>query len=218
MTSNKGELELEVYPLDQNHFIGTIAIDEDENSTEIQTVIILDESRYIGRALARVFSTIIPLILSKLFYKASQIIDLVTIYGTSRYYRKTFEEMKTFSIPVGGDANMGSTFKEVHKLFESLDPSRPVRVLTIASGQFTDRAEAENAALPLITFLNASHFSINSQAVRLFTSNSNPDTKALCSLLQINNTTTCQLADIDVKESDETIATKIANLFRQLLQ
>jgi hypothetical protein len=87
-------------------------------------------------------------------------------------------------------------------------------VLTISDGQVGDQKETEKTAASFVAFCKSRSFAINSQAVRLFTSESQPDTTALCSLLQINNVTKSKLTDISTKESNEVIATKIAELFR----
>lgn len=217
-TNNQTQFELKLYPLDESEFIGTIWIEDDGNSTEnsisIQTVIILDRSGSMGDEARRLTNEIIPLVLSKLSYKKSESVHLIAFETNTQHYSVTVENFESLSIQAAGGTNMAPAVRMCHSLFSSLDANKPVRVLTISDGQVGDCRETEKAATAFVEFLSTSEFSINSQAVRLFTSKSQPDTKALCSLLQINNTRPSQLADIAAKESNENIATVIAALFQ----
>jgi hypothetical protein len=91
---------------------------------------------------------------------------------------------------------------------------KPVRILTISDGEVSDRKETEREVSKLVDLLKIKNLTINSQAVRLFTSSTQPDTAALCSLLQLNNATTSQLIDISGFEDDEVIIDKIVKLFK----
>lgn len=200
--------ELDIYALDDINFIGTVTIENNKDSHLMETVIILDESGSMGKETLRFTNRIIPLVLSKLSYEKAQLIHLITF---SHYYYKTAEQLKTFSITSRG-TYMAPPLEQLRILFQKFPPNKPIRILCISDGNASDRKQTGKAALSLTEFMD--QFSINSQAVRLFTSKSQPDTKALCSIMQINNTTHSKLIDISAKESDGTIARKIAALFR----
>lgn len=225
MDKNEGQLyELKLYPLENEEYIGTIKIDaivepvkkpdDSEVSKSVQTVILLDRSGSMGDAARRVSNEIIPLFLTKLLYKKTDVLHFITFESNTKLYTMTIEGMKSLAIRAAGGTKMALAVTKCLTLFESLDCDKPVRVLTISDGKVGDQPETERAATALVDFLRNRDFSINSQAVRLFTSASQPDTKALCSLLQINNTTTSKLADISTTETNEAIAVKMADLFR----
>lgn len=210
----ENELKLNLYPLVGNDFIGTIWMEDEQSSNSIQTVIIVDQSLSMKESTGRLTNEILPLVLSKLSYDKSQRFHLVTFAMESLPYYVTCEEMKSLAIKTHYGTNLSPAIQNVHSILRLLDANQPIRILSISDGEVQDGQAIEHSMRALTEYLDSSNFSINSQAVRLFTSESQPDTKALCSLLQINNTTTSQLVDINAKESNENIATKIAKLFQ----
>lgn len=214
LSHKENELKLQIYPMNENEYIGTIRINEKVDSCLINTVIILDQSISMRDATKRFTNEIIPLILSKLSYSTSQPVHLLTFAKDTQHFSVTPNEMKLLDIKTYYGTKMAPTVQKVHYLFQSFQEKLPIRVLTISDGEVQDREDTENAATDLMEFIDSSNFSINSQAVRLFTSKCQPDTKALCTFLRMNNTTTSQLIDISARESNENIATKIADLFQ----
>lgn len=218
-SEKRNEYELKLHPIVEEEFIGTIEIDESskknaETMSSIETVIILDRSGSMADAVKRVSNEIIPLFLSKLSYESHQSIHFMTFESKCELFLVTVERMKSLPIRAQGGTNMAPAVRKCEEIFKAFDKSKPIRVLTVSDGQVSDSREAEKAATEFASFCKDSNFSINSQAVRLFTSESQPDTTALCSLLQINNTTSSHLTDISTSESNEVIATKIADLFK----
>jgi hypothetical protein len=215
---SQNSYELKVYPLAEEEFIGMVNVQEtpvsDQDASLVETVIILDRSTSMKDAARRVTNEIIPLFLSKLSYDEKQVIHFITFDSVSELYSKRIEELKSLSITARGNTVMAPAVVKCQQLLEKFDYSKPIRLLTISDGEVSDIAQTENAASVFVEFLKKHDFSINSQAVRLFTSTSQPDTTALASLLQINNTTTTQLADISTSEINDSIAEKIADLFR----
>jgi hypothetical protein len=161
---------------------------------------------------------VLPAALLKLSYKETQSVHLITFDSNVRHYSVKVKDMKTLSMSYwwksGDGNNYFQAIQKCHELFQSFDATKPVRVLTISDGEVEDPEETNKASAVFVEYINSNGFSINSQAVRLFTSNNQPDTKALCTLLQINNTTTSELLDIETKASNEMMAAKIAALFQ----
>lgn len=211
---------IELHPLPEtDEYIGTIKIEENETLNSVQTVIILDRSGSMeldseNDQAKRFTNEILPLFLSNLLYEKSQPVHLLSFAKTARHELVTVEEMKSLPIKAKGNTYMEDVMENIHRLFSThLDEKKPVRVLTITDGKDQDYRKTQEATTKLIEFLNKSHFSINSQAVRLFTSKEQPDSKALCNLLQINNTTKSELVDIDARESNGSIASALTKLF-----
>lgn len=207
--------ELKLHPLDEEEFIGTIDIEENPEAKKqnaVQTVIILDTSGSMEDAARRVANEILPLFLSKLSYNPSQVVHLIEFETAAYLHSVTAQRMKTLLIEADGGSALAPAVKKCLEVFKKLSKN-PVRLLTISDGEVLDLPETQRAAGDFVEFLKTRSFAINSQSVRLFTSIDQPDTSALCSLLQVNNTTTSKLIDISTSESNETIATKMANLF-----
>lgn len=214
------DLKIKVYPVSNRELIGTVKVNRDaqENSSLVETIIILDKSGSMGQQAGRMANTIIPLFLSKLFYPDQQVIHLITFDNNSLYTANTVDQLKILHVQGDGGTEMTSAVQTCHNMFghfvNTLGQLKPVRLLTISDGEIQDQDATEKAAHELAKFLENHDFTINSQAVRLFTSSQQPDTRALASLLQLNNVTASSLTDISSSESDEEISEMIADLFR----
>ena len=105
----------------------------------------------------------------------------------------------------------------VHKLkdilFNTNGSRRSFRLLTVSDGAIHDPIDVKNAGAELARMVSQGTLRINSQAVRLFTSHCQPDTTALCSLLQLNNMTRNQLIDIQAQTEIDVMTNQIADLF-----
>ena len=109
--------------------------------------------------------------------------------------------------------------RAVHKLDQYIDsmPEKKLRLLTISDGSLHDQQETLSAASKLANKIKGNYM-INSQAIRLFTSYSEPDTRGLASILQLNSTCTTYLKDINAHMSDIQIVNEIKDLFETILE
>lgn len=178
----------------------------------LDTIIILDTSGSMGDTARRTANEIIPLVLSKLSYDPSQFIHLIEFETISYLHTVTVSRLKTLLIDADGGSMMAPAVKKCTEVFKKLS-GKSVRLLIISDGEVLDVPETERATREFLEFLKTKNFAINSQAVRLFTSYDQPDTTALRSLLQVNNTSSAKLIGISTTESNNSIATKIAQLF-----
>ncbi|KAJ6641381.1 Flagellar attachment zone protein 1 [Pseudolycoriella hygida] len=207
-----GRSGLTLYPVDENEYIGKIWVPKGGLSI-VETVVILDGSSSMGDTTRRFIHEIIPAVL-KLISPNQKFIHLITFSHVSFYYFVGTCDLKTMKMTQQSTTNFAPAISKLRSVFEKLNADYPVRILTISDGEICDRKRSETEVRELLNFLKKSNFTINSQAVRLFTSKQQPDTKALSSLLQLNNTTACQLTDIGCNEASAIIANKIAQLFR----
>lgn len=204
---------LKIFP-SNNEFIGEFVIENDSGTYKsIQTIIILDRSGSMGKTVERVINRILPLFFVKLSYRPLHLIYLITFESNTKLHARVVKDFPPLEIKYGTCTNMRPAVGMCQEVFENLDSDKPVRILTISDGIIQDPCETTTAADNLKIFLEGKGFYINSKAVRLFTSADQPDTTALCSLLQINNAIPKSLVDITVSESDDLIATKMAELF-----
>lgn len=211
---------LKVFPFtngSRKEFIGEFTVYDVENEWEkdemYQTIIILDRSGSMEDTVERMITNILPLFFSKLSYRQHNQIYLITFETSTELHVKVVADFPNLQISFGGWTYMEPAIQKCKEIFEHLDCDKPVRILTISDGDIQDKLESMVAADSLKVFLDDKPFLINSKAVRLFTSRSQPNTTALCSLLLINNASPKSLIDIAVTECDDYIATQMAELF-----
>ncbi|XP_037045864.1 uncharacterized protein LOC119081243 isoform X2 [Bradysia coprophila] len=215
MEINQNKNELHLYPINNNKYMGAIDVKGATVSNSIQTVVILDSSGSMGNVTARFVKEILPLVMSKLNWNKG--IDLINFSSKANWKYLTLSELKTSDIQSGGRTCIGPAIRMFRLCLESIQqnyPGQPIRVLTVCDGSISDPERAEEEMKKVVDFLATTEMMINSQALRLFTSKEQPDTRALSYLLQINNTVATNLCDIAATSSNETISSAIATLFQ----
>lgn len=215
MEINQNDNELHLYPINNNEYLGAIKVNASNMRNAVSTIIVLDQSGSMGSNFARFVTKITPLVMSKLGYAEDYGIHLITFQTTATTHCLNRSQLMKSNETAGGNTNFGPAIEALHKLLERFANDSPIRVLTVSDGDIGDHSSAANETKKLTEFLAGTDLMINSQAVRLFTSSSQPDTKAVAYLLQINNTVATQLYDAKDSLPDETIATEIAKLFQR---
>ncbi|XP_037047523.1 uncharacterized protein LOC119082194 [Bradysia coprophila] len=218
MEVNQKDNELHLYPINNNEYLGAIKVNVSNTRNTPSTTIILDISGSMGSQVARFVRQIIPLVMSKLGYAECYHINLITFHDNAETFHLTSRELKASNLTNTGSTRFAPAITALRTIlngFAKNYPNEPMRVLTISDGDIHDHDEAAIETKKLVEFLAESGLTINSQALRLFTSSSQPDTKALSYLLQINNTTATQLYDASAAWPDEAIASEIVKLFQK---
>lgn len=163
--------------------IRTTRVNQDNDSNSIQTVIIIDESASVAKGTRRFTEKIIPLVLSKLPSKKSQLVHLLT-----------FRSEKS------------SVFKKLQSILQKLDANKRIRIVVLTNAEVQDRQEVENFAETIMEFLSGSNSSADCHVVTLAS-------ECGQSLLGINDRTKkINHFDIDATESNDIIATRIGEL------
>lgn len=204
-----------LYP-ENNGFLGEVTIEDDGSDGKgatFQTVIILDRSKSMSKQVARMVNKVLPIFFEKLSYTSQNVINLITFDSKTEVFSETVKKFPTLVIKYRKGTKMAPAIDKCSEVFEELDVGKPIRLLTISDGEINDQEETEKMADAFSKNLIEMGFFINSKAVRLFTSSSEPDTRALCCLLQVNNATPKSLVDIDADLSDEGIAKIMVDLF-----
>lgn len=206
--------ELKLYPLN-GEFMASIDVDKSDNKfkAKIQTIVILDRSGSMGNYVEKVISDILPKFFAKLSYEPSQCVYLILFDDKSVVYRMWVREFDKTRKTCGGGTIMAPAVNELGNLFTSFDSNELVRVLTISDGEIEDSAQVASNGAQVTKLLATKNLRVNSQAVRLFTSGSQPDTTALCSVLRFNNSVHTKLVDIQATSRYDEIADEMAALF-----
>ncbi|CAF1527425.1 unnamed protein product [Adineta steineri] len=216
------DLDLFLYP-NENGFIGKIALNTTGNvaidktllsESKISTVVILDRSGSMGNSVPRFVNEILPGIFKTLGYNKNDTIILITFDSTPNLYKIPANQLSKFSIKCQGQTFMATGISTLTKFIRDDIPKdcHSLRLLTISDGEVQDPANVQTEAAQLALLIK-NEFTINSQAVRLFTSSSQPDTKAVSSLLQLNNVSNVNLLDLQTSLTNIEIIATIASLF-----
>lgn len=216
------DLELFVYP-NENGFIGKLTLDLSYKShtndnllskSNVYTIVVLDRSGSMGDFVPRFVNRILPNIFRILNYDNNDVITLITFDSTPNKYTMSIQEMKNFKIKCQGQTYMAPGIKTLTDFIRHELPKtyHALRLLTISDGEVHDPNPVQTAATQLASLIK-NDFMINSQAVRLFTSSSQPDTRAVSSLLQLNNVSNVNLLDLKTSLTDAEISATIASLF-----
>ena len=107
---------------------------------------------------------------------------------------------------------MNNAIDQLENILSGIDNKKNIRILSVSDGELHDQNETIQKASDLYTKFK-DRFTVNSQAVRLYTSSSEPETKGMSSLMQFSTVTEPTLIDINANEDPNLIADKISSLF-----
>jgi hypothetical protein len=167
-----------------------------------------------GNSVPRFVNQILPDIFKSLEYADNDIITLITFDSTPNIYTIPVKQLTSFSIKCQGQTFMAPGITLLTRFIRN-DLSKDchsLRLLTISDGEVHDQENVQAQAAQLASLIKTDYI-INSQAVRLFTSSSQPDTRAVSSLLQLNNVSNVNLLDLKTSLSNMEISATIASLF-----
>ena len=215
-------LDLFLYP-NENGFIGKLSLNLSNDTkandrlltkSNISTIVILDRSGSMGNSVPRFVHQILPSIFKSLNYADNDPIILITFDSTPNKYTIPVRQLGTFSIKCQGQTYMAPGITTLTQFIrnELSKDCHSLRILTISDGEVHDQENVQTQAAQLAALIKNKYI-INSQAVRLFTSSAQPDTRAVSSLLQLNNVSNVNLLDLKTTLSNKEISDTIASLF-----
>ena len=165
--------------------------------TEITTIIILDVSGSMYDSIDKITNLFLPELFTKLNYKDNQQITFITFSNDSEIITYDFSEIKKgLYIEANGATYMQPALENLKNFLEKYNINKNIRILTISDGELFDQEETVNYSNQVVNSIKKNNLLVNSQAIRFFTSSSQPDTRGLSSCLQFSNITTPTLIDI----------------------
>ena len=180
------------------------------NSASAEFIVILDISGSMDSDVKRIITQILPNMLTKLNYQDDDIIHLITFDSWVEYHPMTKKQLENSTIKDRGGTYMSEVFDELSNII--LTKQTCFRILTISDGNVMYQKETLQIASEFAAKIKGK-YSINSQAVRFFTSSWQPDTTALSSVLQLNTVGKPTLIDIDSNQDDNKIVDILYSLF-----
>jgi len=217
-TSENSPYEIKLYPIEKEFiaFLDTVNIKNFSNNTKakVETVVILDQSGSMEDSVEHVVNSVLPKFFELLSYDPEDVINLILFEEFAEVVKLNVKYFNDFEVISAGGTSMATAVAQLHKLFEEFQYSvSTLRILTISDGEVDDKQETRELGDKLAEFAGKCNIAVNSQAVRHFSSQEQPDTTALCSLLQLNNVDKCKMIDIKANKPHDEIARKMADLF-----
>jgi len=176
----------------------------------LETILILDVSGSMGLQVSRLCEKIIPKFLENLSYKENEKIYFIMFESSTTVQYDTIENIFSKKYKSLGSTYFLPALEKLDKILEECS-KKNLRILTISDGQIADQEKSVQLA-SLLAEKYKGKFNVNSQAVRYFTTSSEPDTRGLSSVLQFS-TQFSNLVDISMKLKDNEILDAFNKLF-----
>ena len=190
--------------------IDTSKVKSTSQTKDIKFIVILDVSGSMGDIVPIFVNTILLQILEKLDIKDD--INLITFSNDSELYTGNIDFFKELQLEANGCTYMNNAIDQLENILSGINNKKNIRILSVSDGELHDQNETIQKASDLYTKFK-DRFTVNSQAVRLYTSSSEPETKGMSSLMQFSTVTEPTLIDINANEDPTLIAEKISSLF-----
>ena len=186
--------------------------DDQSKLKDIELIMIVDRSGSMGQFYTKIFQKVMPLLLEKIHYPQNKKVHFITFDSNIESRKLTKEEfMNPGKENARGCTYMQGVFQELEKIISNQNLS--YRILTLSDGELHDSRETSNKASEFYNKIKGK-YSINSQAVRFFSSNdADPDTLGLASVIQLNTIKDTTLLDVNARDDESIIADKLSKLF-----
>lgn len=123
-------------------------------------------------------------------------ITLITFESTSRIYKLQTSALRNSDITCAGSTRILPALQLLESVIRNAPTTECIRILTISDGAIDDQLAAVQFATALSKTI--SDRQISSTTIRYFTSQSQPDTRALSSVMQLDTLGKgCNITDID---------------------
>ena len=171
--------------------------------------------------MGRLVTQVLPDMLTQIDHPANEPICVIAFDSTADVLMATAAQLRANkSLNARGGTYMATAIdaliiqiRNAQFKANKADTGAPLRILTLTDGELGDQEVSLAAAGRLRSLLEGRQ--VNSQAVRIFTSSSQPDTRGLTGMMQISNSRSATLLDIDMyRNSMSAIAGLMANLFK----
>ena len=157
-------------------------------SSECEFIFVLDKSSSMGYYVHDILTKVIPKVYDKLNFTDDKIIHLLTFDYSVNVYSYNKKDFINSTLNGNGGTCMGEIPIELENSLNKFDSNKIICLLTLSDGMISDQQKTQENAENLMKKINRRFTNFNSQAIRFLSSNyAEPDTRALCSLLQLNS-------------------------------
>ncbi len=157
-------------------------------SSDCEFIFVLDKSGSMGNYVKDILTRVFPKVYVKLKFKEEKKIHLLTFESYINSYSYNKNDFKNSTINGDGGTQMSQIPIELENILKNFDSNKTICLLTLSDGMISDQNQTQENAANLVNKLNGRFINFNSQAIRFMSSDyAEPDTRALCSLLQLNS-------------------------------
>lgn len=168
-----------------------------------KTIIILDVSGSMGSYVNMCVDKIFPAVFAAHGYQPDEEIELIRFECSAHHTTEKVSSFGSLGYQTQGGTNMAPVFPVLTKILKGCEPGSNVRIIAVSDGDVFDTDATIAAASTLSSTIDQYLLNIDTVAIRLFSSTyAQPDTRALSTMLSLNNTfNTPSLIDIVPDES-----------------
>ena len=157
-------------------------------SSNCEFIFVMDKSGSMGCYVNDILTKVFPKVYDKLNFPENKTIYLLTFDNNVNSYTYNKNDFRNTSIVGDGGTSMSEIPIKLENILNQINSNKPICLLTLSDGIIDDQDETQDNATNLVKKLNGRFSNFNSQAIRFMSSNyAQPDTRALCSLLQLNS-------------------------------
>jgi hypothetical protein len=157
-------------------------------SSNCEFIFVLDISGSMGVYVNEILTKVFPKVYDKLNFPENKIIHLLTFEDSVEYYTYNKNDFKNSTIHDRACTYMSEIPYQLENILNKYNSDKSICLLTLSDGIIGDQDETQENAANLVKKLNGRFTNLNSQAIRFMSSDyAQPDTRALCSLLQLNS-------------------------------
>ena len=157
-------------------------------SSNCEFIFVMDISGSMGIYVNEILTKVFPKVYDKLNFPENKIIHLLTFESNVEYYTYNKNDFKNSTMHSRGCTYMSKIPNQLENILNKYNSDKSICLLTLSDGEIADQDKTQNNAASLVKKLNGRFSNLNSQAIRFMSSDcAEPDTRALCSLLQLNS-------------------------------
>ena len=166
-------------------------INEEEKKTKREEFIfILDISKSMGDYVNQILKSVMPKVFKKLKFDKKKIVHLITFSDITQHSNLTVKDFEIKGINKQGDTQMMGVIEKLKEIIYKCKENDFINILFLSDGLVRDEKETKNQIDSFLIELQSKNYKyINTKGIRFISGNMNdkPDTKILCSLIQLNS-------------------------------
>jgi len=206
---------MKLYKINDKYVCKFTETKQDDSHEEITTtahlekdyefICILDVSWSMGNHAIHMINKIIPNIMRKI---GKRKVTLITFATESQLTKMSISQLEKVVKIEQGCTYMAPAIK---LLSDHMKPGKSYKIMALSDGVLHDQ---ENT-VSKIGKINNDDKTINTQAVRLYTSSFDPDVRGLAGIMNLNNSGKTNMIDVNANNDDQSIIDKISKLYQK---
>ena len=164
---------------------------EEKKKTEKgEFIFILDISKSMGDYVNQILNSVMPKVFKKLKFDETKIVHLIEFSDVTKHSNLTVKDFEFNTINKQGDTQMMGVIEKLKDIIYKCKENDFINILFLSDGLVRDEKETKNQIDSFLIELQSKNYKyINTKGIRFISGikNDKPDTKILCSLIQLNS-------------------------------